>query len=237
MTASDNRCCSPSRCRARLYRRALTFSGGVAEYIFGHEADEFGDIAKLLATELTGELSRRCGLPLIDPGQRIRATVIGASQFTVQVSGKTIYLPDPDVLPVHNVPCAFASSSTARSIRTALRTPFAPDLSRLISIATAVSRFAFAWPGDPEHRRLHSGRRGVVRALSPLKERDQPPAADDRRRYRQDLGTPAASRARLAGEIVSIDGMELQELDYVDVGELITPPGVVPVVIKSLLFA
>jgi ethanolamine utilization protein EutA len=69
---------------------ALTFSGGVAEYIFGHEQEEFGDIAKPLAVALAGELSRRLGLPLIDPGQRIRATVIGASQFTVQVSGKTI---------------------------------------------------------------------------------------------------------------------------------------------------
>jgi ethanolamine utilization protein EutA len=39
------------------------------------------------------------------------------------------------------------------------------------------------------------------------------------------------------GKIVSIDGVELQELDYVDVGALIAPPGVVPVVIKSLLFA
>ena len=39
------------------------------------------------------------------------------------------------------------------------------------------------------------------------------------------------------GKIVSIDGLNLHELDYVDVGELIAPPGVVPVVIKSLLFA
>jgi ethanolamine utilization protein EutA len=39
------------------------------------------------------------------------------------------------------------------------------------------------------------------------------------------------------GKIVSIDGVQLQELDYVDVGEMITPPGVVPVVIKSLLFS
>ena len=38
------------------------------------------------------------------------------------------------------------------------------------------------------------------------------------------------------GKLVSIDGMDLQELDFVDVGELIAPPGVVPVVIKSLLF-
>ena len=39
------------------------------------------------------------------------------------------------------------------------------------------------------------------------------------------------------GKLVSIDGVQLQELDFVDVGELIAPPGVVPVVIKSLLFA
>src|SRR6516165_10055412 len=79
---------------------ALTLSGGVAEYVFGHENSEFGDIAKPLAQALARELAARSGLPLIDPGQRIRATVIGASQFTVQVSGKTIYLPDPYVLPV-----------------------------------------------------------------------------------------------------------------------------------------
>jgi ethanolamine utilization protein EutA (predicted chaperonin) len=31
--------------------------------------------------------------------------------------------------------------------------------------------------------------------------------------------------------------VELHELDYIYLGELIAPPGVVPVVIKSLLFA
>jgi ethanolamine utilization protein EutA len=41
----------------------------------------------------------------------------------------------------------------------------------------------------------------------------------------------------LPGPLVSIDGVQLQDLDYVDVGELMSPPGVVPVVIKSLLFS
>jgi ethanolamine utilization protein EutA len=41
----------------------------------------------------------------------------------------------------------------------------------------------------------------------------------------------------LPGDLISVDGVQLQELDYVDVGELIDPPGVVPVVIKSLLFS
>jgi len=57
---------------------------------------------------------------------------------------------------------------------------------------------------------------------------------------RGDVGKPRPAHARelnWPGKIVSIDGVELQELDYVDVGALIAPPGVVPVVIKSLLFA
>jgi ethanolamine utilization protein EutA len=41
----------------------------------------------------------------------------------------------------------------------------------------------------------------------------------------------------LPGAIVSIDGVGLQDLDFIDVGQLLTPPGVVPVVIKSLLFS
>jgi ethanolamine utilization protein EutA len=36
--------------------------------------------------------------------------------------------------------------------------------------------------------------------------------------------------------IVSIDGVELREFDYVDIGALIPASGAVPVVIKSLVF-
>jgi ethanolamine utilization protein EutA len=217
---------------------ALTFSGGVAEYIFGHEAGEFGDIAKPLAAELARELSRRSRLPLIDPGQRIRATVIGASQFTVQVSGKTIYLPDPYVLPVHGVPVLRVELNGAGDIEpdrlaTSVRDGLEEiDLDRQGRIA-----IAFSWHGDPEHARLKAAGEGIVRALLPLKERitlllvmiDGDIAKNFGRLLHRELAWP--------GKIVSIDGMELHELDYVDVGELIAPPGVVPVVIKSLLFA
>jgi ethanolamine utilization protein EutA len=215
---------------------ALTFSGGVAEYIFGHETGEFGDIAKLLAAELAGQLSQRCGLSLIDPGQRIRATVIGASQFTVQVSGKTIYLPDPYVLPVHNVPVIrividpdIDPEQIADAIRTGLEET---DIDRNGRIA-----IAFSWPGDPEHGRLKAAGEGVVRALEPLKDRIKLLLLMIDGDIGKTFGRLLHRELNWRGKVVSIDGMELQELDYVDVGELIAPPGVVPVVIKSLLFA
>src|SRR2546423_14540350 len=82
----------------------VTSSGGVAEYIFGRETAGHGDIAELLADEIIAQFKTRISWPVIEPRERIRATVIGASQFTVQVSGKTIYLPDPAILPGHNIP-------------------------------------------------------------------------------------------------------------------------------------
>jgi ethanolamine utilization protein EutA len=37
--------------------------------------------------------------------------------------------------------------------------------------------------------------------------------------------------------VICIDGIELRELDYVDIGQLVQPANVIPVVVKSLAFA
>jgi len=217
---------------------AITFSGGVAEYMFGHETQGFGDIAKPLAAELARELSRRSGLPLIDPGQRIRATVIGASQFTVQVSGKTIYLPDPYVLPVHNVPVLRLDLDCSGPVdpdRLAAAVRAGMDEIDLENHAAVA--IAFVWHGDPEHSRLKAAGDGILRALSPFAGRIKLLLLMIEGDIGKTFGRLLHRELNWPGKIVSIDGMELQELDYVDVGELIAPPGVVPVVIKSLLFA
>jgi ethanolamine utilization protein EutA len=216
----------------------LTFSGGVSEYIFGHEQEEYGDIAKLLASELTCELSKRTSLPLVDPGQRIRATVIGASQFTVQVSGKTIYLPKPDILPVHNVPVVhigmnlsddFDADAMAEAIRGTMKNMDLDPRSRMA--------IAFAWTGDPEHSRLMTAGRAIVAAVAPGGVRNDLLLLMIDGDIGKTFGQLLHHELSLPGDIISIDGVQLQELDFVDVGEPISPPGVVPVVIKSLLFS
>jgi ethanolamine utilization protein EutA len=217
---------------------ALTFSGGVSEYIFGHEQEEYGDIAQLLASELTSELSKRTALPLVDPGQRIRATVIGASQFTVQVSGKTIYLPKPDILPVHNVPVVhigmdlsgdFDADAMAEAIRGTMKNMDLEPRSRMA--------IAFAWTGDPEHSRLMTAGRAIVAAVAPGGIRNDLLLLMIDGDIGKTFGQLLHHELNLPGDIISIDGVQLQELDFVDVGEPISPPGVVPVVIKSLLFS
>ncbi len=215
---------------------ALTFSGGVSEYVFGHESQEYGDIALPLARALAGELGRRTALPLIDAGQRIRATVIGASQFTIQVSGKTIYLSDPGVLPVHGIPVVHVGHTAehhpdrlAEAIRRGLvDLDLAPD---------ARVAIAFPWEGDPDYRRLAATGRAIVAATAPDGARAEPLFLMIDGDIGRTLGRLLHEELGLPGPLVSIDGVQLQDLDYVDVGAMISPPGVVPVVIKSLLFS
>src|SRR5262245_35492136 len=216
---------------------ALTFSGGVSEYMFGSEHDH-GDIAGLLAAALCRELSRRSALPLIDPGGRIRATVIGASQFTVQVSGKTIYLPDANVLPMHNIPVVHLGMDFSGAIDSAaIADAILAGMARMDLDRHAPMAIAFAWRGDPEHGRLTAAAAGIVRALGAGRSRDVLLVLMIDGDIGKTFGYLLQHELALAGRIVSIDGVQLHELDYVDVGALISPPGVVPVVIKSLLFS
>ena len=217
---------------------AITFSGGVSEYIFGYEERDYGDIARLLATALGSELQRR-GAPLvIDPGQRIRATVIGASQFTVQVSGKTIFLPDPGVLPLHNVPVVHAGLDLAGAFDpAALTAAIRASLARMDLAPDSRMAIAFAWHGDPDYARIAAAARAIIAAVAPEGRRKEPLLLMIDGDIGKTFGQLLRHELGLVGPLVSIDGVQLHELDFVDVGELISPPGVVPVVIKSLLFS
>ena len=216
---------------------ALTFSGGVAEYIFGQENSEFGDIAKPLAQALARELSAGSGLPLIDPGQRIRATVIGASQFTVQVSGKTIYLPDPYVLPVRNVPVVRITMDSGLPDRARTAAEISTALGEIDLDKSANVAIGFSWRDDPEHSRLRAAAEAIADALQPMQERIKLLLLAIDGDIGKTFGRLIHRELNWPGKIVCLDGVELHEFDYIDVGELVAPPGVVPVVIKSLLFA
>lgn len=216
---------------------AVSFSGGVSEYLFGREEREYGDIAKLLAEELRQQLAKRLPVPVIDPGQGIRATVIGASQYTVQVSGKTIYLPDPGVLPVHGVPVVPVRLDLSGNIDPhAVSGAITTALKRMDLTPRSRMAIAFSWKGNPEYTRLVAAGQGIVDALSADGHRDQLLLLMIDGDVGKTFGHLLHDELGFSGKLVSIDGVHLHELDFVDVGEPYEPSGVVPVVIKSLLF-
>jgi ethanolamine utilization protein EutA len=216
----------------------ISFSGGVAEYIFGRETADHGDIAKLLADEIVAQLKTRLAVPIIEPSERIRATVIGASQFTVQVSGKTIYLPDPGVLPVHNIPVVHLGLDISGKIEEdAIVAAFSNGAALLDLAPGARVALAFTWGGEPEYSRLAAMARAIMRFAAPSGHRDEALVLMIDGDVGRGLGRIIDEELGLDGKLVSVDGVQLRQLDFVDIGEMLDPPGVVPVVIKSLLFS
>jgi len=217
--------------------RALVFSGGVAEYVYGREDRSFGDLGPQLARALRDRLGR-LGLPVLEPKEAIRATCIGASQYTVQLSGDTIYLSDPAVLPVRNVPAAAVRGiphpPTASAVAAAVRRA----LERL-DLADGEGTFALAvhWHHGADYASLRELCAGIVQALPRTAQHPARPLlvvldAD----VAGIVGELLRTEFGVAGPVVCVDQVALREFDYVDVGQPLQPQGVVPVVVKSLVF-
>lgn len=219
---------------------AVTFSGGVADFLFAREPGDFGDPGPALAHSLSHGLADGL-LPaeVWDPGQGIRATAIGASQFTVQVSGNTILVTDPAVLPITNLPFVFCDlglgeGSVDQDV-VAGCTRGAPVRHDLDGKEPMVA-LALRWAGSPRHARLHALAQGLTQAV--------PGAAGSGGclvllidgDVGMTLGRLLRDEVAPGGQIISVDGLKLRDLDYVDIGEMIQPTGVVPVIIKTLLF-
>lgn len=219
---------------------AITFSGGVSEYIYGRETADYGDLGRDLARGITSALAKKqIAYPVSDPGQGIRATAVGASQFTVQVSGNTNYVSDPEALPIRNLPVLTLADSLDGVINPiAIRDQIVQALVRFdIDEADTTVALAFKWGGDPSHARLHAFAAGICLGLADAATKGRPIVLVSEGDISNNLGRLLVNELDVKGTVVSLDGLQLREFDYVDIGELSQPANVVPVVIKSLLFA
>jgi ethanolamine utilization protein EutA len=216
---------------------AVTFSGGVAEFMFGRETQHFGDLGPDLARALQDVLAHRAiNVPVWDPGQGIRATVTGAAQFTVQVSGSTILVSAPDRLPLRNLPvvsCWFAgpidSGTVAQAIGAALERSDLTDGVQPVALA-------FAWKGDPLYADLYAVAAGICAALPRTLASPTGLVLLIDGDIGMTLGRIVTTEVAPGAAVVAIDGVQLAEFDYVDIGAIAQPANVVPVIIKSLVF-
>jgi ethanolamine utilization protein EutA len=78
----------------------IVFSGGVSEHVYDRDRTVYGDVGPLLGKHVRNYLKKLPKKNLLrEPIEGIRATVIGAGEYTVQASGTTSYISSPRVLP------------------------------------------------------------------------------------------------------------------------------------------
>jgi ethanolamine utilization protein EutA len=216
----------------------VQFSGGVSEFIYGNEAKKFGDLGPLLAAEIRAR-TEALGARLEPSIEGIRATVVGASQYTIQLSGSTIYVAPMSALPLRNVPVVAPDLLLAgETIDPAAVAKAVETMLKRLDLAQGEQPVAVfvPWQGSATFQRLDAFCRGVVDGLASVLKNGHPLVLAGDGDVGGLLGIHLHEEMKLKNPVVSIDGLELKEFDYIDIGAMLEASGAVPVVIKSLIF-
>ncbi|HYR34691.1 MAG TPA: ethanolamine ammonia-lyase reactivating factor EutA [Burkholderiales bacterium] len=219
----------------------VMFSGGVAEYVYGREERDFGDLGRRLGHAIRKKVDAgRFPWHVLPPGECIRATAFGASEYSVQLSGNTVYVSQPgELLPrknlqvlqpevhLHGPPDAAAIAKAVREHFTAFD---------VVEGETEVA-LAFRWQGEPSFERLSAFAQGIKRSLPRTLEQKKPIYLILDGDVAQTVGAILKEDDKVASEVLVLDGIALRDFDYIDLGRIRMPSGTVPVTIKSLVFS
>jgi ethanolamine utilization protein EutA len=219
---------------------AVMFSGGVSEFIYGYEKRNLGDLGVQLGKKVRARANQLGGgkIPLRPAEVRIRATVIGASQYTVQVSGNTIYLSHPEILPLRNLQVVTPQFEQTEAINaTAIREAVARALQRFD--AQDVDRsvaLAIRWELGPSYPLIRTLAEGLVTAMKGHIDNGHPLVLVFDADIAKLMGNIIERELIPGAGIISIDGIDLKDFDFIDIGQELPDAKAVPVVIKSLIF-
>ncbi len=218
----------------------IVCSGGVAEYVYRREDRDFGDLGKRLGHALRDRIDAGA-LPweLLPDSHGIRATALGCSEFTAQLSGNTGYISDPQaLLPRRNLKVLrpafeFGDDISGTQLAEAIR-------SHMVRFEIGTDEqfvLAFHWDGPPSYRRIRSFAEGIHGALGDRIARGMPLYVILDADIALNLGAVLHRELETPGEIMVIDGLALWDFDSVDIGKVRMPSMTVPVTIKSLIFS
>ncbi|ORU01203.1 Ethanolamine utilization protein EutA [Anaerovibrio sp. JC8] len=223
----------------RKYSRVM-FSGGVAECIYsdaaaaedmGKFADgdissvgRFGDMGPLLGASIREAFAEDEDILVLEPREKIRATVIGAGSYSLSLSGSTVIM-DDGCVPLKNIPVLrLDHPDRVQELSEEYRRK------RRLYPDTQQVAISFAGSRAPEYvavRALAQSLAEVTRnegdILLVIVEHD----------FAKALGMLLRQFASQR-HIICLDRIHAVEGDYVDVGKTVS--GIVPVAVKTLIF-
>ncbi|HXF88987.1 MAG TPA: ethanolamine ammonia-lyase reactivating factor EutA [Xanthobacteraceae bacterium] len=216
-------------------------SGGVAEYIYEREQRDFGDLGCRLGRIFRRRLDEGAlPWPLLPAGECIRATALGASEYSVQLSGNTCYISNPGkLLPRRNLqvlqpPFVFEDTIDPAKLAAAIRAHLTA-----FDVADGAGEvaLAFRWQGPPSHERIFAFAQGIARGIPNTLAYRLPLYIMLDGDVAHTLGAVLREELNIESEILVLDGLTLWDFDYIDLGRIRLPSNTVPVTIKSLVFS
>ena len=219
----------------------IMFSGGVGEYVYGRETRDFGDMGRRLGHAIRARVDAgKLPWPLLPAGECIRATALGASEYSVQLSGNTSYISKPgELLPRRNLQVIQPNYTCEEVIEPTVLAKAIRSHFTAFDLVEGEGEVALAlrWQGLPSYERVSAFAEGIRHGLATTIERKKPIYIMLDGDIAQTLGAILREELLVESEILAIDGVMLRDFDYIDLGRIRMPSYTVPVTIKSLVFS
>ena len=217
--------------------QAVFFSGGVADLIYHESADTwaYGDIGVLLGRAIR-ESRLFTDFQKMEPGETIRATVVGAGTYTTTISGSTITYSD-DIFPLKNIPVIKLDEELQEACFAGETEPVIRRIQWALGQNDA-EHFILAMPGkrDPGYTEM----KRAAASIRQIMDRVQPPGEPILLVIESDIAKAMGQMIRqqpdLKRQVVAIDSIHVEDGEYVDMGKPMMNGMVIPVVVKTLIF-
>jgi ethanolamine utilization protein EutA len=212
----------------------LVFSGGVSEHVYDRDRAAYGDVGPLLGKYVRAALQALSRHNILrEPIEGIRATVIGAGAYTIQASGNTSYISDPRVLPVFGLKVVWTSLQHAQPVIEALQQSLAKfDLASF----TSGLALSLALDGPLNYKTVRKVAEGVAAICHSSESNPSPLYLVLDVDIAKALGGILKEELQVNREVIAIDGIDVGDLDYIDIGAPMGITEVIPVTVKSLMF-
>jgi ethanolamine utilization protein EutA len=193
----------------------ISFSGGVAEYIYGKTDRYFGDIGQEVAKEIVA-LSKKSNIQLLEPEELIRATVIGAGQYSLQVSGATTLVTEDNSFPIRNIPVVVPYLPQDNPSKKLIKEAIELAYQRIdTKEGEAPVALAFHKTIGLSYERLKLFAEGIVSALPTIVKKELPLILVFKDDIGNSVGNVMRRETKLQKNIISIDELALREGDYI----------------------
>lgn len=217
--------------------QAVFFSGGVADLIYHESTDTwaYGDIGVLLGRAIR-ESRLFTDFQKMEPGETIRATVVGAGTYTTTISGSTITYSD-DIFPLKNIPVIKLDEELQEACFAGETEPVIRRIQWVLG-QNDEEHFILAMPGkrNPGYMEMKRAAASIRQIMDRVQSPGEPILLVIESDIAKAMGQMIRQQPDLKRQVVAIDSIHVEDGEYVDMGKPMMNGMVIPVVVKTLIF-
>jgi ethanolamine utilization protein EutA len=212
-----------------------SFSGGVAEFMYNGGQD-YDDIGKMLADKINS-LIPELNAAVVEPDNKIRATVIGAGAYSLSISGSSGFMDDQITFPIRNVPVIRVDVDRSKLSVEHIISQINVSFQRFDhQEGEDITALYFKDPVMASYPQLELFARSIEGALPNSIQNKIPIILIFDTDIACSVGSVIRRETDLKTNLLSLDELKLEEGDWIDIGEPLVAGQVFPVTVKSLVF-